>query len=102
MFNPPQTAGDATEPIRGRGDMPRQNRNISSGLFVYPFIKFFNTLADIMVVTSDRFELASPRCVAEDFGGEIVAINLDNGRYYSLRGFAFAVWHDLLAGHTSS
>lgn len=55
-----------------------------------------------MVATSDRFEFASPRCVAEDFGGEIVAINFDNGRYYSIRGFAFAVWHDLIAGHAPS
>lgn len=53
-----------------------------------------------MLTSPDRYELAAPDCVADDFGGEIVAINLKNGRYFSLRGLAFAVWQDLVAGHS--
>jgi hypothetical protein len=64
---------------------------IQSNVFKGPF-----SVVDL----SDQYELASPNCVAEDFGGEIVAINLDSGRYYSLRGSAFTIFSDLLAGHT--
>jgi coenzyme PQQ synthesis protein D (PqqD) len=46
----------------------------------------------------DRYEFATPQCVADDFGGEIVAINLESGRYFSLRGLSYALWKDLLAG----
>ena len=55
-----------------------------------------------MAGPSDRFEIAAPSCVAEVFGSEVVAINFDNGCYYSLRGLACAVWQDVLAGHSSS
>jgi hypothetical protein len=48
-----------------------------------------------------QFEPDSPNVIAEDFGGEIVAIHLESGRYYSLRGLAQAVWTDLGAGHAS-
>jgi hypothetical protein len=48
-----------------------------------------------------QFEPDSPNVIAEDFGGEIVAIHLESGRYYSLRGLAQAVWADLGAGHAS-
>lgn len=44
--------------------------------------------------------VASPNCVADDFGGEIVALNLDTGFYFSLRDLAAAVWRDLAAGHS--
>jgi len=44
-------------------------------------------------------EVAAPRCSAEDFDGEIVAINLDTGRYFSIRASAALIWHDLVAGH---
>jgi len=47
---------------------------------------------------SQRYELAAPACVADDFGGEIVAINLNDGLYFALRGMAHAVWQDLIAG----
>ncbi len=53
-----------------------------------------------MLTNPDRYELAAPNCVADDFGGEIVAINLESGRYFSLRGFAYAVWQDLIMGHS--
>jgi hypothetical protein len=46
-----------------------------------------------------RLELAAPACVAEDFGEEIVAINLDSGVYFSIRGVGAAIWKDLAAGH---
>jgi hypothetical protein len=45
-----------------------------------------------------RYEFAAPECVADDFGGEIVAINLESGRYFSLRGLAYVLWNDLVAG----
>jgi hypothetical protein len=43
-------------------------------------------------------ELSKPDCVADDFGGEIVVLNIATGMYYSLRNFAAAVWRDLMAG----
>jgi hypothetical protein len=43
--------------------------------------------------------MASPSCVADEFGEEIVALNLDTGFYFSLRGLAGAIWKDLAAGH---
>jgi hypothetical protein len=43
--------------------------------------------------------VAVPNCVADDFGGEIVALNLDTGFYFSLRDLAAAIWRDLAAGH---
>lgn len=52
------------------------------------------------IVLSERYELAAPSCVADDFGGEIVAINFNDGLYFSLRGMAYAVWQDLIAGHS--
>jgi hypothetical protein len=38
-------------------------------------------------------------CVADDFGGEVVVLNLVSGVYFSLRDLAAAVWRDLAAGH---
>jgi hypothetical protein len=43
--------------------------------------------------------MAAPSCVADEFGEEIVALNLDTGFYFSLRGLAGAIWKDLVAGH---
>jgi hypothetical protein len=45
-------------------------------------------------------ELALPHCSADDFDGEIVAINLDTGIYYSVRESAALIWHDLVDGHS--
>ncbi len=53
----------------------------------------------VVLSQMDTFEIAAPEVLAEDFGGEIVAINMENGRYYSLRGLAYAIWGDLVAGH---
>jgi hypothetical protein len=45
-------------------------------------------------------EVAKPDCVADDFGGEVVVLNLVSGVYFSLRHLAAAVWRDLVAGHS--
>lgn len=47
-----------------------------------------------------QFEAAGPDIVAEDFGGEIVVLNLANGRYFSLPGLSAGIWRDLAAGCT--
>jgi hypothetical protein len=47
-----------------------------------------------------RLRVATPNCVADDFGGEIVALNLDTGFYFSLRDLAGGIWRDLSAGHS--
>lgn len=52
------------------------------------------------MTASGCLTVASPRCVADDFGGEIVALNLDTGFYFSLRDLAGAIWRDLLSGHS--
>lgn len=44
-------------------------------------------------------EIASPQCVAEEFDGEIVALNMDTGTYFSVRDAAARLWHDLANGH---
>jgi hypothetical protein len=46
-----------------------------------------------------QLEIAAPECVADDFGGEIVALNLKNGVYFSMRDLAAGLWTDLAAGH---
>lgn len=49
---------------------------------------------------SDKcYEVATPEVVDEDFGTEIVVLNLADGRYFSLRGVAAALWRDARAGH---
>ncbi|MCX5518798.1 PqqD family protein [Kaistia defluvii] len=52
------------------------------------------------MVEATYLTVAVPNCVADDFGGEIVALNLDTGFYFSLRDLAAAVWRDLAAGHS--
>ena len=47
-----------------------------------------------------RVELDSPRVIAEVIDDEVVAINLETGSYYSLRGSAAAIWSLLLQGRT--
>jgi len=46
-----------------------------------------------------HLEIAVPNCSAEDFDGEIVAINLETGRYFSIRDSAALIWADLATGH---
>lgn len=44
-------------------------------------------------------EVATPQCVAEEFDGEIVALNMDTGTYFSIKDAGARLWHDLAAGH---
>ncbi len=46
-----------------------------------------------------RLTVDSPQCVTDDFGGEIVALNLETGSYFSLRDLGAAIWRDLASGH---
>lgn len=46
------------------------------------------------------YELAAPECSAEEFDGEIVAINLDSGIYFSLKAPASWIFSDLCQGHS--
>ncbi len=47
-----------------------------------------------------QYEVSTPEVVAEDFGSEIVILNLNNGKYFSLTGLASNLWRDLAAGHS--
>lgn len=44
-------------------------------------------------------EVAAPQCVAQDFDGEIIALNLATGTYFSIRDLGAVLWRDLAAGH---
>lgn len=44
-------------------------------------------------------EIAAPHCVAQDFDGEIVVLNMATGTYFSLRDLGAVVWRDLATGH---
>jgi hypothetical protein len=43
-------------------------------------------------------EMAEPECAAELLADEVVALNVATGIYFSMRGLAAALWHDLAAG----
>jgi len=45
------------------------------------------------------YEVCAPDVVAEDFGGEIVVLNLANGKYFSLLGVSADIWRDLAQGY---
>lgn len=45
-------------------------------------------------------EVAAPQCVAQEFEGEVIALNLNSGTYYSLRDLGAVLWRDLAAGHS--
>ncbi len=44
-------------------------------------------------------EIAAPGCAAQEFEGEVVALNLSNGIYCSFRDLGAVLWRDLAAGH---
>lgn len=46
-----------------------------------------------------HYRIHEPNVVAENFGDEIVAVNLDTGVYYSMRGSAATIWKLLADGH---
>lgn len=45
-------------------------------------------------------EIAEPNCTAEELDGELVAINLDTGIYFSIKDDGVTIWNDLVAGHS--
>ncbi len=47
-----------------------------------------------------RYEICSPGVIAENFDGDIVILNLEDGRYFSLRGAGPNIWNTLIAGAT--
>ena len=49
---------------------------------------------------SRGYKINAPDIVAEDFGGQVVILNLGNGHYFSLQGIASSIWTLLLAGCT--
>ena len=44
------------------------------------------------MTTSLIYTINDPAVIYEEFGDEIVAVNLDTGIYYSLRGSAYEIW----------
>jgi hypothetical protein len=44
-------------------------------------------------------QVARPECAAEVLDEEVVALNVESGIYFSMRGLAAALWQDLAAGH---
>jgi hypothetical protein len=46
-----------------------------------------------------HYRINEPNVVAENFGDEIVAVNLDTGVYYSMHGTAASIWKLLQEGH---
>lgn len=49
--------------------------------------------------TRPVYEVCAPDVVAEDFGGEIVVLNLLNGKYFSLLDVSADIWRDLALGY---
>ena len=45
-----------------------------------------------------RYEICTPEIVAESLDGEVVAINLASGSYYSVHGLGADVWAAIEAG----
>jgi hypothetical protein len=45
--------------------------------------------------------IARPHVVAEEIEGEVIAINLDTGAYFSFRDTASTIWQELLGGDTT-
>jgi hypothetical protein len=50
----------------------------------------------MQMTPTTRFELSNPPIVAEPVEGEVIAINLETGSYYSLVGPAAQIWGMLL------
>jgi hypothetical protein len=48
---------------------------------------------------STVLEVARPECAVDVLSDEVVALNVATGVYFSMRGLAAALWHDLAAGH---
>ncbi len=50
--------------------------------------------------TGGRFRVASPKIVWQCFDDELVVINLESGKYYSLNRTGAAIWNLMEAGRT--
>ncbi len=50
------------------------------------------------MLSAQRYELNNPPVIAELVEGEVIAIDLEGGSYYSLLGPAAQVWSAILAG----
>jgi hypothetical protein len=54
----------------------------------------------VNALPSTFLKTAEPNCSAEEFDGELVAINLGTGIYFSIKEAGAAIWNDLNAGHS--
>jgi len=52
-------------------------------------------------MTQCSYELSGVNIVSEIFGGEVVAVNLDSGKYYSMLHAGAYIWSALLAHHSA-
>ena len=52
-------------------------------------------------MTQGIYELCGVNIVSEIFGGEVVAVNLDSGKYYSMLNAGAYIWSALLANHSA-
>lgn len=52
-------------------------------------------------MSNTSFELYGANIVSELFEGEVVAVNLDSGNYYSIRHTGAYVWNALITQHSS-
>ena len=50
---------------------------------------------------TQRYELNNPPMIAELVEGEVIAIDLERGSYYSLLGPAAQVWSSIVARHSA-
>ena len=50
---------------------------------------------------NESFAIAKPHVVADEVDGEVIAINLENGAYFSFRGSGSTIWQRLLSGEAS-
>jgi len=48
---------------------------------------------------SSLYAVNGPDVISEDFDGEMVILNLANGRYFGLRGIASQIWSCIGEGH---
>lgn len=46
-----------------------------------------------MIGTSERMQLNRPAVIDETIDGEVVAVDLERGSYYSIRGVGVEIWH---------
>ena len=47
----------------------------------------------------NSYEVSSPDIVAELFADDVVVLNLENGKYFSLRGLSAKLWSAVTARH---